>query len=219
MTNKYSAFMGIGFGPGSTGVFSIGEFSSTGDNGFALSSSVTKALDVCADDGGTALTATSLRAIRGRMLVRTAIAGSPDLSVFGVQGHVKVGAVSVTNSARFAGLWGYFESISGSTLVGNFAGVYAMADVPSGATQTSGVIAGVEIASNSLGGTTSGSTACIHIPNPVAGTWDYFVQLGTASGAATANTHSIDSHALAFYLPAMFGSTAGYIPAFAAVPS
>lgn len=216
MADKYSSFQGLAFGPNSSGVFSIGEFSSTGDNFFAIDASTrTKAFDVCVDDGGVALAAGSMRGIRGRFLVRTAIAGSPDLSVFGIQGHLKVGAVSVTNSARFAGLWGYFESISGSTLGGNYCGVYAMADLPSGATLSSGaILSGVQICSNSLAGTSTGDMSAIHVPNPVAGTWDFFLQIGSATGITddTARTGTTSTHNLKVKL----GATTFYIPLIAA---
>ncbi len=211
MADKYSSFGGLAFGPNSSGVFSIGEFSSTGDNSFAIDASTrTKALDVCVDDGGVALTAGSMRGIRGRFLVRTAIAGSPDLSVFGIQGHLKVGAVSVTNGARFAGLWGYFESVSGSTLGGNYAGVYAMADLPTGATLSSGgVLSGLQIGSNDLGGTSTGDMSCIHVPNPVTGTWDYLFQFGTASGVTSASDVACTAN---MRIAVKVGDSVHYIP-------
>lgn len=211
MADKYSSFGGIAFGINSSGVFSIGEFSSTGDNFFAIDASTrTKALDVCVDDGGTALTAGSMRAARSRFLVRTAIADSPDLSVFGHQGHVKVGAVSVTNSARFAGLWGYFESVSGSTLGGNYAGVYAMADLPTGATLSSGaVLSGLQIGSNDLGGTSTGDMSCIHVPNPVTGTWDYLFQVGTTPGFSSASDTAVTAN---LRWAVKIGDSVHYIP-------
>jgi hypothetical protein len=195
----------------------LGTFSSsTAGYGIALSSTRTKALDVCCDDNGAALTAgTSYRPIRGRMLVSYAQSG--DTSIFGIQGHLKNKAVD-TSTGQKAGVWGYYEAISGATVAANSAGVYAMIDVPSGAT-IGGTIGGLQIGSNDLGGTHTAKAASIHMPNPVSGTWDYGLVFGDTTGATAANTHSIDSHALAFIIKIRVGNTDAYIPAFAAVPA
>lgn len=212
VNDSYSMVNGLGFGPSSTGEFKIGLFSSAGDNKFDLSATLTKALDICADDGGTALTAASIRSVRARMLIRTAVAGSPDLSVFGLQGQLKVGAVAVTSSGHMAGLWGYTETISGTSITGIYSGVYAMADLPTGATlAASSVLAGVEIGSNSLAGTSTGDMSCIYVSNPVAGTWDFLLQLGSSTGVVDTTTRT-DAATCATNLKINLNGTTLYIP-------
>jgi hypothetical protein len=194
----------------------IGTWSSaTAGFGKAVTANRTKILDVCADDNGSVLSATAYRATRSRMLITAAKSG--DYSGFGLQGHYKNTAAD-TSTGNKAGLWGYYEAGSAATVAANSAGVYAMIDVPSGGT-IGGNVGALQCCSNDLGGTHTGKAACIHCPNPVSGTWDYALIFGSATGATAANTHSIDSHALAFVIKIMVGSTDAYIPAFAAVPS
>lgn len=193
------------------GVFS----SSTAGYGKKLSSVKTKSLDVCCDDGGAALSATSYRAIRGRMLLTAAQSG--DVSIYGVQGHLKNKAAD-TSTGNKGGLWGYYEAISGATVAANSCGIYGMIDVPSGAT-IGGTIGAVMACSNDLGGTHTGKVAAFHIPNPVAGTFDFANIYGDTTGCTVANTHSIDGHALAFLEYVRVGNTTCYRPLFAAVPS
>ena len=195
---------------------SIGEFSSTAVVARnMLKSTRTKLLDVCADDGGAALSATAYRAMRGRLLITAAQSG--DCSQFGVQGHLKNTAAD-TSSGNKAGVWGYYEAGAAATIAANSAGVYAMLDAPTGAT-IGGTVGALQCCSNDLGGTHTGKAACIHCPNPVAGTWDYALVFGDTTGATTANTHSIDSHALAFVIKVRVGAVDGFVPVFAAAPA
>lgn len=187
MADKYSRFKGIGLGPTSDGAFEIGDFATSNKDTFFALDAVTrpKALDICADDGGTAIAVgggENVMALRSRMLLRTAIATGA-ITVFGAQAQLKVGPVSIVSTGKgSAGLWAYFEA-SGSTLGGTFAAIRAVADVPSGATLSSGgILAGVMIDSMGLDGTTNGDLSCVYIPNPDAGTWDYFLQTGNAPG-------------------------------------
>jgi hypothetical protein len=197
-------------------VMSIGEFSSTAVVARnALKTTRTKLLDVCADDAGTALSATAYRAARGRFLVTAAKSG--DYSAFGVQGHYKNTAAD-TSTGNKAGVWGYYEAGAAATIAANSAGVYAMLDAPTGAT-IGGTVGALQCCSNDLGGTHTGKAACIHCPNPVAGTWDYALVFGDTTGATTANTHSIDSHALAFVIKVRVGTVDGFVPVFAAAPA
>jgi hypothetical protein len=196
--------------------FAVGTFSSTASvSGNALNSSKTKLVDFCADSAGAALSATSYRTLRSRLLINYAQSG--DCSMFGLQGQIKNTAAD-TSTGNKAGVWGYYEAVSGATVAANSAGVYAMIDVPSGAT-IGGTIGGLQVCSNNLGGTHTGKAACIHCPNPVSGTWDYGLIFGDTTGATAANTHSIDSHALNFIIKVRVGTTDGYIPVFAAVPA
>ena len=161
----------------------IGTWSSaTAGIGRPLNSSRTKILDVCADDEGKALSATAYRAIRGRLLLTYAQSG--DLSPYGIQGHLKKTAVD-TSTGNKAGVWGYYEAGSSATVAANSAGVHAMIDVPTGAT-IGGTIGALQCCSNDLGGTHTGKAACIHCPNPVAGTWDFFAIFGDTTGATAA---------------------------------
>lgn len=194
----------------------IGVWSSaTANNGVVLSSAKTKAVDVCCDDGGAALSATAYRALRGRMLVTAAQSG--DCSSYGIHGHLKNTAADTTSGNK-AGVWGYYEAGAAATVAANSAGVHAMIDVPSGAT-IAGTIGALQCSSNNLGGTHTGKAACIHCPNPVSGTWDYAMIFGDTTGATTANTHSIDSHALAYVIKVRVGTVDGFVPVFAAAPA
>jgi hypothetical protein len=195
---------------------SVGTFSSTASvSENKLNSAKTKSVGIYADCGGAALSATAYRAAQSRLLINYAQSG--DCSMYGIQGHLKNTAAD-TSTGNKAGVWGYYESVSGATVAANSAGVYAMIDVPSGAT-IGGTIGGLQVSSNDLGGTHTGKAACVHMPNPVAGTWDFAFVWGDTTGATAANTHSIDSHALNFIIKVRVGNTAGYIPVFADVPA
>jgi hypothetical protein len=215
MSNEYfSSSNGVALGPSSSGTFEIGKFATSNKSTqFALDQTTTpKALDVCADDGGVAIGAGSdVMAGRFRMLVRTAIAGSPDLSIEGLEGILKYAGVAVTSTANQAGVWAYFESVSGSSFGGNAAGLHAMVSLPTGATLNSGgVLSGVLITADDIGGTSTGTMAAIHIPNPGAGTWDYFLQTGTATGFTDSATRGAATSAGS--IKVLIGDTVLYIP-------
>ncbi len=203
-------FTEVGTGKGE---FQIGAFvSAATGSGQVLSSTKTKALDVCADDGGVALTS-SVRAGRSRLLITTATSG--DQSAFGHQGQVKATA-SLVGTGNTAGLWGYFEANNAAIHIGGqVAGVYAMADLPTSADiTTGGVLAALMCGSNTLAGTHNGVAAAIHIPNPVAGTWDFFAVLGSATGASAAGGAGTCTVAGGWVkLPVRVGATTYYIPA------
>ena len=179
-------FQGTTWGSGNTDPgydVEIGTWSSaTAGIGRPVNSTRTKILDVCGDDEGKALSATAYRAIRGRLLLTYAQSG--DLSPYGIQGHLKNTAVD-TSTGNKAGVWGYYEAGSSATVAANSAGVHAMIDVPTGAT-IGGTIGALQCCSNDLGGTHTGKAACIHCPNPVAGTWDFFAIFGDTTGATAA---------------------------------
>jgi hypothetical protein len=190
----------------------FGRFSSTAVGGVPLDISIkTYGVRVCADDGGVAIGAGVVRALHGRMMILTAI-GATDTSVFGVQGHTKVAAVTVAGTAQIAGVWAYLETVSGSA-VSQAAGLYAMYDLVSGATQSTGTVgAGVLIGSNSLAGTHTGKVAAIHVPNPVTGTWDFFAIFGDTTGCFSgATTRGADSNNLLVRI----GATTFKIPVYA----
>jgi hypothetical protein len=134
-----------------------------------LNSAKTKSVDICCDDAGAALSATAYRSIRGRMLLTYAQSG--DLSVFGVQGHLKNKAAD-TSTGNKAGVWGYYEAVSGATVATQTSGVYGMIDVPSGATIGAGTIGAFQVGSNDLGGTHTGKAVGINFTEALTGAFD-----------------------------------------------
>lgn len=149
-----------------------------------LNSAKTKSLDVCCDDAGAALSATAYRAIRGRVLMTAAQSG--DLSVFGIQGHLKNKAAD-TSTGQKAGVWGYYESVSGATVATNSSGVYAMIDVPSGATIGAGTIGAIQIGSNDLAGTHTGKAVGINFTEALTGAFDAAFAFPSGSEFITAS--------------------------------
>ena len=191
----------------------VGTFTSAAaGTGVALTAAKTKAVDVCCDDGGAALAASAVRSIRGRMLMSVAQSGA--VSVYGFQGQVKNIAVDTTTGNK-AGIWGYYESVSGATVANNSTGVLAMIDVPSGATiAADAVVSALKCDSLTLGGTHTGKAAAIHVPNPGAGTWDFFAVLGDTTGAsATGGAGTCTVTGGWVKLPIRVGATTYYIPA------
>jgi hypothetical protein len=182
----------------------VGVFASTAaGSGSAISASRTAASRVYADDAGVALTG-STRAALSRMLVTTAIA-SGDVSVFGHQGHLKVNA-HMHHTGNAAGLWGYAEMTASAVSTGHLAGVFAMCDCPtSGVIDTGGVLSGVLIGSNTLAGTHTGRAVGIHCANPVAGTFDAFLEIEASTGMVTA---SALSGGTSQYLKVVYNGTA-----------
>jgi hypothetical protein len=212
MADYYSSFNGLAFGPTSTGAFEIGDFATSNrDVKFALDSATRPAaLDICCDDGGVALTAGEVvRPLRARMLLRTAIASGAH-SVFGAQSQLKIAAVSIANTSRGAGgLYAYLEIVAGATLTGDWTAVKAQADLEATATQSSGTISGVQIDSLDLSGTSSGYLACIHIPTPQTGTWDYLFHLGTTTGVTSTSDVACTAN---MRIAVLIGDSVHYIP-------
>lgn len=163
---------------------SIGTFVSAATSaGNKLNSAKTKSLDVCADDGGAALSATAYRAIRGRMLLTYAQSG--DCSPYGVQGHLKNLAADTTSGNK-AGVWGYYEAGSSATVAANSSGVYGMIDVPSGAT-IAGTIGAFQVGSNDLGGTHTGKAVGINFTEALTGAFDAAFAFPSGSEFITAS--------------------------------
>jgi hypothetical protein len=199
---------------------SIGTFSSaTAGIGKTVSSTKTKALDVCVDNNGETLpSGTPVRAIRARALVTATQTG--EAVAYGSQSQCKVTGDVSAATGFFAGCWSYLETVSGATLGDKSAGLCAMLDLPSGATiAASAYVAGLMISSYDLGGTHTGKASAIYVTTPRAGTWDYGMVFGATSGCTVANTHSIDSHALNQLIKVNIGGTDGFIPVFAAAPA
>lgn len=165
---------------------SVGAFSSTSaGSGVPLSASLTKALYLLADDGNAAIASgSSVRTVEGRVLLGHAQTGN--VSVHGAVGHVKVEG-ALTHTGHVGGAWGYAELDTTGSTTGPVAGVYAMCDLPTGAVVgTGGVLSGLLVGSNTLEGTHTGRAVAVHVQNPVAGTFDAFAEIGSATGATAA---------------------------------
>lgn len=142
------------------------------------------ALDVYADDGGTALTAGWVSTGFFNFKNYAAVTGSINLSTFGLTGQLHIGA-SMNTIAQHCGIFGIMETVSGVTLANaNFFGGFFAATIPSGATLASGAYGGAIIVSGSHGGTISGNLVGIHFMNPSGAQFDYAFSFGQNSAFA-----------------------------------
>lgn len=164
--------------------YSFGTFSSSTvstDPMNKISSSKTKSVDICTDDGGANFGTTDVRAVRARLLLTTAQSGAASYAA--LMGHTKNTAADTTTGNK-TGLKGYYEAVSGATVATLSCGVLGMLDVPSGATIAAGVASAFNAASVNLGGTHTGVAVGLQVSTPVAGTWDAAFSLTTAGGSA-----------------------------------
>lgn len=167
------------------GCVQVGEYASLlKGSGLAVSTNRTAAHRVYADDGGVALPAGAYRAAMARALLTVACAAA-DISVYGHQSQLRVNADYSLATGILGGEWAYLELVSGGKV--NVGGaLVAHVDIPSGAYSIAHV-AGLLVKSNDLGGTHTGNVSVIYVPNPGAGTFDAFLDLGSATGATQAN--------------------------------
>lgn len=202
---------------GNKGAILVGKFSSVAGVGIKVSAARTAALKVHGDDGNAILATGTFRALQGRLLITAVHTGG---TFCGIQGQVKQIATATGATPDFAaGVWGYAETV-GTQTAKNLFGVRATIDVPSGTTIASGGRVGALcLDSIYAGGTHTGKAVCVFVGTPNDGAWDYFIDSAALTNIVVANTHTIDSHALAFYYKVRMGSTDGYIPAFASVPA
>jgi hypothetical protein len=183
----------------------MGAIASVKGSGFVLTAAKTKAAVIAAEDNDAAITTgSSVRAFEGRVLIGGANT-SNDVSIHGVEGHIKIkGAVG---SIGFkAGLWGYCELADSANAIASTqcSGVHAMLDIPTSASIAAGAVAsGIVIGSNTLAGTHTGEAVCIHVPNPVAGTWDALFEIADSSGCTASSAGSSASK----YLVVKVGGT------------
>jgi len=186
----------VEFFPGWQGQF-IGNFASAaaGAGVPLVATTRTAAFRVYADDGGAAIGAGSYRAAVARMLITTAL-GATDTSIAGFQGQIKISAdVDAATGGGIVGVWAYCECDTDAS-VALAAAIRATADLPVGAVIASGGrLAGIMIDSITLGGTHTGIAACIYVPNPLAGTWDYFLDFGSAPGCIAEDTSNLPTAA------------------------
>jgi hypothetical protein len=126
-------------------------------------------------------------------------------------GQIKVGAVDISaNTSYVAGVRGYVEIAAGGTVY-NATAIRACAELPATAViATSGILSGVMIDAVTLGGTHTGKASMVHIPNPGAGTWDYFLDFGSAPGAIVADASNIPATAT-YKIKCRIGSTDFYL--------
>ncbi|MBI4720821.1 MAG: hypothetical protein HY770_06300 [Chitinivibrionia bacterium] len=195
--------------------FLIGDFASaTAGSGIVLNSTITAAARIYADDGGVALSGGDIRAGVARLLITQPIVDT-DLTISGWVGQIKVGAVDISaNTSYVAGARGYVEIAAGGTVY-NAAGLRATVELPATAViNTNGILSGLMIDAISLGGTHTGKASMVHIPNPLAGTWDYFLDFGSAPGAIAADTSATPGNAT-HKITCRIGSTDFYLIGFA----
>jgi len=92
------------------GVTSVG---TSNTSGVTLTSSITNALQVVAEDGGVAVTSGNIKAIKGRLYLK---ANAGDITADGILGQVKINT-SITCSADYTnGIRGYLELVGGNTV-------------------------------------------------------------------------------------------------------
>lgn len=198
------------------GVFS----SSTAGYGNKLTSSKTKTLDVCVDDGGAVIGATAVRGVRERLLLTAAQTG--DFTGAAGQRQTKITSDCSGATGHVAGGWDYLELVSGAKPGVLASATFAMADAPSGATIPSGgVLACLSTGSNSLAGTHTGKAVAINFEAPLAGNFDYLFQIPASAGLGVANTKALTAQSapLCAVLPVRFGTTNGWIPVLSAIPT
>lgn len=179
---RFDGNLGYTVYQGQVGALQIGLFANTAAGpGFPLTSSKTFAHRICADDGRVLLGAAAYRAQESRLLLTMASTGV--VSAFGAEGHAKItGDLSGANGP-VAGQWGYAEHGASAKTALVAAGVRGTADLPTGATiPLTGVLSAFLGDSIDLSGTHTGKATVFHVPNPGAGTWDYFALFGTATG-------------------------------------
>lgn len=177
---------------------SAGAVSSSADgSGVPLSASVTAALSVCADTGSAALAASNTRAARFRYLIGTT-PGTGDISMYGAESLLKVIASSNT-TGNWGGILGHLESQGTLTITGSVntvrAGVASFLDLASGATVAgSTIVSAFGVNPANFGTTMTGRATIIHVTNPMASTWNSFLELSSATGCTQDTAAGASGH-------------------------
>jgi len=171
-----------------TGSIAMGTLSSANDtSGVALSSSKTKADQVCADTGGSALTAGNYRARVSRFLIGTAITSGADISTYGHEDLLKM-IVSVNVGGNQGGVLGHLETAGTLTITGTIntvkAGVASFVDIATGGTIAANTVVSALGVNPANFGTVTGRTAIVHVTAPSAGTWGSLFDLSGDQGIA-----------------------------------
>jgi hypothetical protein len=208
-----------------SGIRRIGVKANVAGSGIAMTATRERIGAIYADDGGVQIaTGNSVCAFEGRTVIGFSH-GNVDMSIGGVQGHVKVasGITSPGNGCQY-GLWGYFETIGTAVTGGGICcGVMAMIDVISTAYVTAGAVAsGLYIKSGDVSGgrNSTGKVVCIRADAPGAGNWDAFLYLQSSNGLAVANTSKVATggDACIGVIYVNFNGTLGYVPILSVVP-
>ena len=178
---------------GSSGDIQFGQFSSaTGGYGLQVKTTRTAIHRVYADDAGAVITSGTYRAGIFRTLLTAAHTAIG--TVCGLQAQIKSVASITVDWA--VGLWGYAEMASSKTVTGVLAGVRATVDIPTGSViAAASRAAALVLDSINLGGTHTGDAVCIYVPNPGAGSWDFFIDFGSAPGCIVADTSNLPAAA------------------------
>lgn len=185
-------------------------------SGNVVSSTMTTAFGIYADDGGAAFAASGsdMRTLRARLLITHAQSGVNNY-FSGFLGHLKYTAVADTCTASFrGGVRGYLESISGSTIGDASAGVIGLVDAPSGATIGTGYVSAFLASSVNLGGTHTGKAVALDVRKPqTAGVFDALMHIDTTSGVV--NTVATGSQDTSKWLVVYWNDTQMKIPLYA----
>jgi hypothetical protein len=158
-----------------------------------------RALMVCVDDGGTALTAGWCQAILGSTEVYTTFNAAA--SVFGTSGEVWLNE-SVTTSGNISGIQGAAVMKTGKTATANVFGVTLGTVWPTGAVLASGFYTGGAIIGGHYEGTMTGKVVGIFFQNPTSASqmFDYAFAFGqndafagcvTVAAVGGSNTHKL----------------------------
>jgi hypothetical protein len=193
----------------------------TAGYGLALNSGRTWIERGNADDGGAVVSGTGAAYLFGqRRLLLTAVQTGNN-SFFGGGDRLSIASDCSGVTAEMAGGWSMLEMKSGGKTNSISAAHRIDLKINTGSTVSAGVTSALLIAAEALSPSThTGTIAVMHVPNPQAGTYDAFLVLGSATGVAAANTHTIDSHALSYILTVKDpAGNLGYIPVLAAVPA
>lgn len=202
------------------GKLNVGAFHSTAaGSGIPLSSSLTAAARVYADDGGAKLTGggAEYRGSISRVLLATADTDASDHTVSGFVGQIKT-AIDYSIGGNMSGVCGYLETAgSNKTITGTAAnvisGVWGRVDVPSGVTIAASTYVSAFAASGNLGGTHTGSAVVLNVPNPAAGVWDHLLRLGSSAITLDGSTITGDLTPTGFKgIPILVDTTTYYIP-------
>jgi hypothetical protein len=208
---RFDGTLNLAVYEGQVGALQIGKFSSvTAGKGLQVTKTKSFMFRTCTDDGGSVLASGSaVRATESRMLLTAAQTG--DVSIHGGQHHLKVTSDCSGVTGYMGGSWGHLEMVSGAKI--NAAGaVRAHLECPSGAT-ISGVLSSFLSAAGDISGTHTGPAAVIHVPNPTAGTFDFFAVFGSAPGGIAAKSTALSGLTSAYRILVKTpdGNT-GYIP-------
>jgi len=184
----------------------------TAGDGLPLTSNRTWIARGNADDGGKVLSGTGAAYLfSSRRLLLTAVQTGNN-SFFGGCDRLSIAANESAVTGVMAAHWAMLENKSSGYVGGAYAGA-VRGDLNLNSSGTNSVITSCFLAAcESCAGTHTGHVKVVHVPTPQAGTFDTFLEITAASGAAvaksTAGTYhygikvSVDS-GTTYYIPVM----------------